>query len=345
MDWIDQKYIGLISNRVGLFKRQQNNVFNMRCPLCGDSKTNKHKARGYIVEKPVVGVIYYCHNCHESVSLMNFLGRLDVELGEQYKRERFLDRADMLEKPPEPDISKVVVQKYLKKGEPLRTLKRISQLPIEHPARKYVVRRNIPSDKHYKLFYAPRFKSWVNTIIPEKFSEESVENDEPRLILPFIDQAGNMFGFQGRSFNPNSKIRYISIMLDTDKPKVFGLDTVRAEGIVYCCEGPIDSLFIPNCVAMAGSDINLDLVFPDKPRNEIVIVMDNEPRNKEIALRVEKAIERGYNVCIWPADLQEKDINDIVLSGKDPEQIIKENTYFGLAAYAAFISWKKNQTT
>lgn len=341
MDWIDQKYIGLISNKVSLFKRQQNNVYNMRCPLCGDSKTNKHKARGYIVEKPIVGVIYYCHNCHASISLMNFLSQVDVELGEQYKRERFLERGNVVERPPQPDISKVVVQKYMKKGEPLKSLKRISQLPVDHPARKYVNRRKIPSNAHYRLFYAPRFKTWVNSIIPEKFAEESLSKDEPRLILPFIDQGGNLFGFQGRSFDPLNKIRYISIMLDTDKPKVFGLDTVDARGVVYCCEGPIDSLFVPNCIAMAGSDINLDAIFPDKPRNEIVIVMDNEPRNKEIVFRVEKAIERGYNVCIWPSDLEEKDVNDMVVSGKDPEQLIKENTYVGLAAYAAFTSWKR----
>ena len=341
MDWIDQKYIGLISNRVERFKRVNSSLYNLRCPLCGDSKTNKFKSRGYVMDKPVVGAIYYCHNCHESISFGNFLKRIDSDLAEQYKRDKFLDKNTPEEEqhPPKQDISKVVVPTFLRGNSPLKNLKKISQLDPEHPVKKYVQKRKIPANVHYKLFYAPKFKEWVNTIIPEKFNVENSE-DEPRLIIPFLDREGNLFGFQGRGFKKDG-IRYITIMIDESKPKVFGLDTINDKGKVFVVEGPIDSMFMPNCVAMAGSAISLEQVFPNKLRSEITIVMDNEPRNKDIVKQIDKYIDDGYNVCIWPDNIQEKDINDMILAGLDPEWIIVQNTRSGLTAKAALSQWKK----
>lgn len=340
MDWIDQKYIGLISNRVERFKRVNSTTYNLRCPLCGDSKTNKFKTRGYIVEKPVVGTLYYCHNCHESISLLNFLKRIDSTLAEEYKRDKFIEKNAENPEPKEEkrDISKVTVPTFMKADSPLKKLKKISQLDPEHYVKKYVQKRMIPSSLHYKLFYAPKFKGWVNSIIPEKFN---AENDEPRLIIPFLDKDGNMFGFQGRGFKKDG-IRYITIMIDDSKPKVFGLDTIDERGKILVVEGPIDSMFLPNCIAMAGSSVDLEVIFPNKSKDEIVVVMDNEPRNKQIVDRIDKYIEQGYSVCIWPEDIVEKDVNDMILAGLDPEWIIMQNIKRGLTAKAALTQWKKN---
>lgn len=291
------------------------------------------------MEKPTVGTLYYCHNCHESISLLNFLRRVDPTLAEEYKRDKFIDKNIDNKEPKEEvrDISKVTVPTFLKGNSPLKTIKKVSQLSPEHPAKKYVQKRKIPANVHYKLFYAPKFKEWVNTIIPEKFNPE---NDEPRLIIPFLDREGNLFGFQGRSFRKDG-IRYITIMIDESKPKVFGLDSVNENGKVFVVEGPIDSMFLPNCVAMAGSSVKLEDVFPNKPKNEIVVVMDNEPRNKDIVNTIDKYIDEGYSVCIWPEDIHQKDINDMVLEGLDPEWIIVQNTRSGLIAKAALSQWKK----
>lgn len=340
MDWLDQKYVGLLSNRLQRFKRVKSNLYNFRCPLCGDSKKDKTKARGYVMEKPVVGTVFYCHNCSESISFRNFIGRVDSALAEQYRRERFLEgKKEQSDEAAEakPDITKIVVPEYLKGDSPLKKLKKISQLDHEHPVKQYVQKRKIPPAAHYKLFYTPKFKSWVNTIIPKKFD---ASNDEPRLILPFIDKEGTLFGFQGRGFKKDG-IRYITIMIDETRPKVFGLDSVKESQKVLVVEGPIDSLFLTNCIAMAGSAISLEEVFPNKAKEDFVIVMDNEPRNVQIVKRVEKYIEDGYNVCIWPSDVVEKDINDMVLAGLNPEAIINSNTKNGLAAKAALAQWKK----
>lgn len=337
MDWIDQKYVGLISNRVERFKRVNSTTYNLRCPICGDSKTHKFKARGYIVEKPTVGTLYYCHNCHASMTLGNFLNNVDSTLAEEYKRDKYLDK----HKPaptPKVDITKIKTPTFMRGDSPLKSLKKISQLDPEHPVKKYVVKRRIPSQLHYKLFYAPKFKSWVNTIIPNKFEESN--DDEPRLIIPFLDEQKRLFGFQGRGFKKDG-IRYITIMMDPETPKIFGLDTVNRAGRIFVVEGPIDSMFLPNCVAMAGADVKLKDVFPNTPNDQFIIVMDNEPRNKQIVDRIDKYIDMGYNVCIWPELIEEKDINDMVLAGIDPYKIIMENTKVGLMAKAALTQWKR----
>jgi len=340
MDWIDQKYINLISNRLDRFKRSRNNVFNFRCPICGDSKRDKTKTRGYILEKPKVGTIFYCHNCHASLSLPNFLKHVDAQVHAEYVREKFVEREKPQDDIQKPDISKFTRPKFVSDAM-FKNYKKISQLDPEHPAKKYVVKRRIPSRFHHKLFFVPKFKSWVNTIIPEKFDitgEGFV--DEPRLIIPFLDKNGNCYGFQGRSFKKEG-IRYITIIVDESKPKVYGLDTTDMRGTVFVVEGPIDSMFLPNCLAMAGSAIALESVFGSKPRNEVVIVMDNEPRNAEIINMIDKRIDEGYNVVIWPDNLAYKDVNDMVLAGLDPEQIIRDNIKSGLQAKMALTMWKK----
>lgn len=338
MIYIDNKYIGLVSARLPLFKRR-NDTYNFRCPLCGDSQTNKHKTRGYLYKK-TDSMLYYCHNCHASMSFGNFLKAIDPELHKGYVQEKFIEKNGVQEI-KKPDITRFERPKYLIDS-PLRTLKKVSQLDWDHPVKKYVNKRLIPSKFHAKLFFVPKFKKWVNTIIPDKF--KSVDEDEPRLIIPFIDKDDNCFGVQGRSFKPDG-IRYITIIFDDTKPKIFGLDDVDFKKTVYITEGPIDSMFLPNAIAMAGSDgVRVIDEVAGEYKSNIVFVYDNEPRNKDICKIMDKVIDLGYNVVFWPDHVQQKDINDMVLAGIKPvdiKQIIDNNTYVDLKAKLKMATWRK----
>jgi len=339
MDWIEQKYINLISGRLERFKRLRGNVFNFRCNICGDSKRDKSKTRAYILEKPKVGTIFYCHNCHASMSLPNYFKHTDPALYEEYSREKFVERNVLAQQPVKQDIATFERPKFMS-DTMFKGCKKISQLDPDHPAKKYIVKRRIPTKFHHKLFYIPKFKSWVNTIIPHKFDISSDEKDEPRFVIPFLERDGSCYGFQGRSFG-KSGLRYITIMVDETKPKVFGLDALDTRGTVFITEGPIDSMFLPNCIAMAGSSARISEVFPNKDKCDIVVIYDNEPKNAEIVNMIDKRINEGYNVVIWPGHIEPKDINDMVLSGLDPEQLVRENTKGGLMAKAALSMWKR----
>lgn len=337
MSWIEEKFINSLSNRFERFTKKGSS-YNFRCPLCGDSKRDRSKARGYILNKQG-HYSYYCHNCGASHSLANFLKQIDVQLHDEYVKERFFDSNNHVQvAQPEPDIGKFLQPKFSKYG-PLKTLKRVSQLKTDHPVKQYVERRMIPSNMHYKLFYAPKFKTFVNTLIPEKFKVDEQHPDEPRLIIPFLDEYGDVFGFQGRSFKKDG-LRYITIILNNSKPKLFGLDSVDKSKMIYITEGPIDAMFLDNSIAMAGSDVSDISSLGDN----ITFVYDNEPRNIEIIKKVEKAIERGYNVVIWPQNVIEKDVNDMVLAGKTPldvQMLIKANTKKSLEAKLALSVWRK----
>lgn len=323
-----------MSGQLQLFKKK-NNVYNFRCPYCGDSKKDKFKARGYLLEKKG-NYNYFCHNCGISKKFTQFLQDNNGELYQQYSLEK-------LKESGVPEVKKEIdtitqpkaFPDYLRSGSPLRTIKKISQLAWDHPAKKYVLDRKIPNESHSKLYYCPRFYNWTNTLIPNKFKDTI--KDEPRLIIPFIDENNKLFGYQGRSFQKDNKFRYITIMLDETKPKIFGLESIDVSKKVYVVEGPIDSCFVDNCLAMAGSDGQM-------PYEDVVMVYDNEPRSIEIVKKIEKAISRHYSIVIWPEGIQSKDINDMIMSGMskaDIKLIIEQNTYKDLQATMALSKWRK----
>lgn len=343
MNLIDLKYAGILSTRVERFSLKSHTPYraNLRCPICGDSQKSKAKARGWILEKDNTA-LYYCHNCGASLSLRNFLKAIDTNLYNEYVVDLALEKGFKREEKKEEKIKPLdtLVQKqpsFKKKESPLKDIKKVSTLNYDHPVKKYVSKRAIPTSRHYKLFYAPKFNAWTNTLIEDKMP---ANRDEPRLVLPFIDKDGDVFGYQGRAFSKDS-IRYITIMLDETKPKIFGLDTVNFDKKYYVVEGPIDSLFLDNAVAMAGADGNANGL---EHIENAVFVFDNEPRNKDIVNRMQKCLDRGYKVCIWPDSLNEKDINDMSLAGLNSAKLhlmIDANTYSGLEGKLKLSFWKK----
>ena len=269
------------------------------------------------------------------MSFGNFLKQYDPLLYQEYNQEKFLNKQEKLE-PKLPDITSMGRPKF-RTDSPLRLLKKISQLDPDHPAKRYVVKRKIPTQYHHKLCYAPKFKQWINSALPGKFNGE--QGDEPRLIIPFIDKEMNCFAVQGRSFKPDG-LRYITIMFDESKPKIFGLDTVDFSKPVYVLEGPIDSMFVDNAIAMAGADVDLSTI-PNTEKNKIIFVYDNEPRNEQIVKRMEKTIDLGYNVVIWPEDVFTKDVNDMALLNINVNKIIKDSIFSGLEAKVKLMQWKR----
>ena len=342
MNLVDLKYCSILSTRLDRYKVKQSNPYkaNFRCPICGDSQKSKTLCRGWLIEKEQTAM-FHCFNCGQSHPLWRFLKVTDVGLYNDYVIDSKFDKLSA--RPPQEKLKPLEtlttpVPNFKRVGSPLLKIKKMSQLAVDHPARAYVNKRKIPIKAHHRLYYAPKFNTWVNSLIPNKLPQP--ECDKPRLILPLIDQDGVVFGFQGRAFDKDS-IRYITIMLNEDKPKLFGLDQIDFQKKYYVVEGPIDSLFLSNAVAMAGADGNASGL---QNLLNAVFVFDNEPRNREIVSRMERMLDRGYKVCIWPAKIDVKDINDMILSGystADVELMIDQNTYEGLAGRLALAEWRR----
>jgi len=339
MDWLAHKYIGIVSSRLEKFKRKGSNLYNFRCPICGDSESNQNKARGYIYQKEGK-MMFHCHNCGATLGIPNFIKMMDVNLYNEYQLERLADK-----KTPQQDDYELFIEKMKKPvfmtSGPLKGLKKVSQLSPNDPVKKFVVERKIPNVYHSKLFSCPNFMHFTNNLVPDKFSAESMARDETRLLIPFLDADKTVHAYQGRAIGP-SKVKYVTIVLNQSIPKVYGLDACNINRIIPVLEGPIDSMFVPNSIATAGGDLVSAVRDFDKSR--LTIVYDNEPRSKETVKKLDKAILNGYSVCIWPETMEHKDINDMVLAGLSPEfieHIIKTNTYKDLSAKLALQKWSK----
>ena len=329
MSFIDAKYIGLVSVRLQKFSRKKENLYTFRCPYCGDSQKNKNKTRGYIY-KYKNDHNFKCHNCGASKSLTNFLKDQDVGLYDQYIMERYkAGLTGKMSNTPDPVVPSS--KPHFKKKD--FDLPRISELNNSHPAKIYLQKRQIPDNKLREFYFCEKFKHWTNT---QKQMFDSEENDEPRIIIPLKDKNG-IFGFQGRTLNPRSKLRYITVMLNDDSPKIYGLDKVDASQPIYIVEGPFDSTFIKNAVAMCGSDVDIRTL----GWRDYIYVFDNEPRNKQICDRISKTIDNGDKVVIWNSKIQEKDLNDMVLAGLDVQDVVSSSAYHGLNAKVKFNGWKK----
>ena len=327
MDIIDSKYIGLVSSRLSKFKRVKANLYNFRCPICGDSQKHKNKARGYFYQYKT-DANFKCHNCGASTTFGNFLRQIDSSLHKQYTMEKFKEgltgRHRNIPNPifdePKFDFKKPVFKKKL-------DLPKASEVKI---AREYLEKRKLDATKFY---FAAKFKEWTNT---QKQTFDTIGRDESRIIIPLYDTENSLIGFQGRSLGPNS-VKYITVMLKDDAPKIYGLDQVDSQKPIYVIEGPFDATLVKNSVAMCGSDIDLRTF----GWSDCVYVYDNEPRNREIVNRISKTIDRGYKVVIWPSSIIQKDINDMVLGGQNIMSVLELNTYSGLKAKIKFNNWKR----
>ena len=333
MDIIDSKYIGLVSSRLQKFKRVKADLYNFRCPICGDSKKHKNKARGYLYQVKT-NTNFKCHNCGASLSFNNFLKQIDSSLHKQYTMEKFKEGfaggRNFVVEQPEFSFDK---PKFRKK-DICDELVKISELNTSHRAKKYLINRGIDEDTLSKFYYCPDFKRWTNK---HKKIYDTTDNDDDRIIIPLRNSKGELFGYQGRSLDPTSKMRYITVMLDENAPKIYGLEKINTQKPIYILEGPFDSTFMENSVAMCGSDVDIRTF----GWSNYIWVYDNEPRNREIVNRLERSINRGDQVVIWPSNIKEKDVNEMILAKHNICDIIKTNTFSELKAKLQLNLWKK----
>ena len=319
---IDIKFIHLISPRLDRFKKLRDYLYNFRCPYCGDSQKQANKARGYFYRKEAQ-MNYACHNCGKSTTASKVIQYVDSSIFREYCLERFVDDSEPTYKFDTP--------KFEKKDPKLRDLIPINKLEIAHPALQILIDREIPI-KHYEQFYlCHKFCAWADI---------NSNKDHPRLVIPFRDEKGEVFAAQGRAFG-NEQPKYLTVKFD-DRPKIFGLDRLDFSKPISVVEGPIDSLFLDNAIAVAGLDMLQVVNHFDK--DQLIMILDNERRSQATVNKMETLIDNDYNICIWPDTISQKDVNDMILAGISSSELdatIKKNTFAGLQAKVRLADWRR----
>lgn len=338
---IESKYVRLISSRLRNFKQKKDYLWNFSCPICGDSQKNKTKARGYVFPKGN-NLFYRCHNCGVSISVGNFIKAVDESLYKEFVLEKYKSgetnntrSANTILNIPSPRFDKLDKQKVFEHAE------WVDKLPSGHFCLVYCAKRHIPSNILSKLLFTPHYKQFCDALVP---NHGKTIVDDARLVIPFYDEYNELIAVSGRALETGDKtLRYITLRTNDSQDKlIFGMDRVDLKQTVKIVEGPVDSLFLKNCIA--SGDANLVLCADAISSDKIVLIFDNEPRNKEIVKMMQNAIGLKYDVVIWPDTIGGKDINEIILSGKSQdeiEEIISSNTFRGIEAQLKFNMWKK----
>lgn len=342
-------YIRNLSSSLQNFRVISHKKVNFRCPLCGDSRKNVKKSRGYLLQEHGK-VYYYCHNCNQNLKFQDFLKIVNPMLHDEYVKDKIKENSERYE---EYRYTKEFKEFSLTR---ILNLPKISQLDENHIAKKFVRKRCIPNQYHSWLYYAHNYKQFTNQLIEGYF--EKTEPPESRLIIPLINSNKKLLGFQGRTLDNKSpdRIKYITILFADDNPKLYNLDRVNFNKRFYVLEGPIDSMFINNSIATCGGKITSAVEDYSLPTDNLVVLYDNNPRNPQVVQNVRSAIDADYRVFIWPDHIHEKDINDLVLKmlpnrynnetivnigEKIVNEVIEPNIYHGLKAKLRFVQWKK----
>ena len=334
--YTDQKYVGLISPRLDRFKQVRPNLWNSRCPICGDSQKNKAKKRLYIYAK-LQDLYVKCHNCGYGASLGNFIKQLDPHLHGQYVLERYSQGQTGRGKTKEPEF-KFTSPKFKPRPTTIK-LPSIGSLKPTHHARLFYEGRKMPNNFLDRVFFAEDFKKWAMSVCQVNYS--NLGPWEPRMVIPFFDENGKLIAAQGRALGQN-ELRYITVKIHEDNSKIYGLDRWKSEEYTYIVEGPIDSMFLPNCLAVAGGDLQSRKFHKEK----CILIFDNEPRNEHTVKKLMKSIDDRWSVVIWPKEKKFKDINDLVMSDLSTDEIlemINKNTMNGLEADWAARKWRNVQ--
>jgi len=338
---VESKYIGLISHRLRNFKRKQDYLWNFSCPICGDSKKNLLKARGYVYKKGN-NLFYSCKNCGIGTSLGKLLENVDGSLYKEYVLERYKSGESGFSNFKEPTFN-VPSPRFDKLDKPkiFEHAEFCSNLSSEHFCLAYLKNRQIPKEFYSQLLFTSHYKKFIDALVPNHGKKLI---DDARVIIPFYDVYNNLIAVSGRALETSDKtLRYITIRTtDSEEKLVFGMDRVSVHEPVRVVEGPLDSLFIKNCVASA--DANLAIVAENISAGKKVLIFDNEPRNKEIVKLMQESIKSNHNIVIWPNTIQAKDVNEMIMSGisvGEIESIISSNTFNGLQAQTKFVFWKK----
>jgi transcription elongation factor Elf1 len=337
--WCEEKYLRLLSPLLEQFKQRQQHTFNFRCPLCGDSERTRTKTRGYVFPKGDM-LMFKCHNCGMALPFPALLKRVSPTLYNDFMMEKLKDS-----RPPVPSAPVMKMEPRMFVSTPaVCDLDKLTSIPDGHPLRSirtYIKGRNVPDMALGRLSGTVKAYTWLLPLVGEEKAKK-VKDDVPYLVLPFKLEDRSWFGCQLRAVNEKN---YITFRWAQEPLKVFGLDSWTPKLPTYIVEGPIDSLFVPNTLAICGSDLWTGTQILEErgilsPDNKRVFIWDNEPRNLEVCRHIQNAIRMQESVVIWPSGFP-KDINDMVLSGIDVMDTIQTHTFQGLKAELEFEAWKR----
>lgn len=299
-------------------KNRYNNTYQGSCPMCREGNSWLKKRRFYYIpDKNLV----YCHNCGYSKSTIKWIMDISGLSIDEIRSELKDVCVDITEEKEE----RIVVADTLPKD--CINLFDKTQLSfyknnkIVNKALEFLDKRRLTNAINRPVFYL-------------SLTDNTHKN---RLIIPFLDENNKIVYYQSRTILDNDeKPRYMS-KLNGEKT-IFNFDKIDLNyDKVFIFEGPINSCFVKNGVAIGGIQENSYQLFTTKQQEQIdkipfhkrIWVLDSQWKDTAAANKTKKLLELKEKVFIWPKELGKayKDFNDIVIEIKSdyisPDYILK----------------------
>lgn len=336
--YILRKYVGYLNQYIPKFQRVSEDLYLGRCPFCGDSRKNPNKKRFYVYRHGDT-LNYKCHNCGKSGSLVGLIRELNSELHKEMFVEALKESGGYSEPVARRKITREPDEPTYYREDILKSTKTCSDLPEEHPARAYLKSRSLDSFSD-RFYFVPDYGSFCRAMHMQN-SERL--RDDARVVLVCRNYKRDIIGCIGRSLDSASKIRYISSVTEKGLHPFYGLDNLDSTRTIYVCEGAIDSLMIDNSVAVSCADLDRIGQEIGNAKERCVLIPDNERRQPHIMKRLNRYIQDGWKVVMFPDWLSgHKDMNEMITSGALTRDglmdVLKKNTYSGINATIKFRS-------
>lgn len=354
-DYIIEGYLEEAMSYYDNFHRHYSDgTLHCKCHICGDSKTRNNISR---LNAQNYGGTWFvkCYNCGYSGNWLSYLRDYHPSIFESCMTEikfgeikKLKDRSEGTKKPEISTKDEVKEEVPIEKNDPKKsiifppTVYKISDIQESHSVVQYVKNRKIPRRVWDKLYFTNDFRSLV--CMYKEMGDGYSNYKEPRLVIPIFSEDNLIVGFQGRALRKEDEaIKYMTIKVDDNASKLYGLERVDPDKTIFVLEGPLDSLFLSNAIAMTGGSLSLDkMPFPDKR----VYVLDIERRHQDTHTRISNLISSGERVVLFDnCQWEGKDINDLLLKNditvEDIENYMHNNIVSGWEARVRFDRWSK----
>lgn len=311
MNLTDELYfVHQISNRLKRFHKVRKNHFMFRCPVCGDSKKSESKTRGTIYPRDNK-FMYGCFNCGASMKFSTFLKDFDANIYKEYVYNSFNEKSLDDNKPKCEEVLNDIeetldFETYDIKN--LFDLVHIFPVTASSKAVKYLRDRKV--ENFNDIYFTTNAFEIVNKFRPSTKRLNEFLNKEA-ILFPLMTIERVVFGFQMRFLKGD--LRYMTIMVDSRFSKIGLLQNIDFSKLVFVFEGIFDALMVDNSLANLDASLYMISEKTKKPKDNFVLVFDNDTRNKEVMGMMKRGIEDGYKIFFFPEESKQygKDFNEI----------------------------------
>lgn len=323
IDWNDKSWINYVDEQVWLnlpvssLKSRNSSEITFRCPICGDSKKNKLKKRGYFYRRTGT---FHCFNCEANMTgydFLKFICTKDVfdRIIQDYKVLNF----NNIVKGQRIESTSSSVHNHIEILSPSPSYKYLLDSnwtvnPLSDNAKKYLDERKIPIGSRDML------KSIVDSTGREFILIQYIWDDNA-----IYHQLHNFNKYDIKGQGSTKYIFPKDENINFQPKPVFNIGNVDvSHHSIYCTEGVYDSLFLKNGVALGGRSLTkfqYEMIRSCYPRHRIVLAFDNDAPGIQSSIRHSELYPDVYFLDtskLFEA-VQVKDINDFVRVSNRPD--------------------------